>query len=86
MRARGPQPFSNGEKRLTHKEALLALLSDYQTHDMAECLRVGGYRYGARLHELRRQGYVIETISEGDDVFSYRLVAAPGEARQLSLA
>ena len=62
------------EKRLSHKEALYGLLRDGQPHSMSECLRAGGYRYGGRLHELRKEGHDIETIRVGDDEFSYRLI------------
>lgn len=60
-------------KRQTHKEALLKLLSDHTAHHMRECIAVGGYRYGGRLHELRKDGHDIETIRVGDDEFAYRL-------------
>lgn len=76
------------EKRRTHREALFDLLGDGAAHSMAECLRVGGYRYGGRLHELRREGHVIETIRTGDDTFSYRLlpvVANNGEQLAMTL-
>ena len=62
------------DKRLTHKEALLQLLSDYKKHTMRECQNAGGWRYGGRLHELRREGYIIDTIREGTDVYSYQMV------------
>ena len=65
------------EKRKSHKAALLELLSDGQVHHMAQCLRVGGFRYGGRLFELRKQGYVIETIQVDDDTFAYRMIIEP---------
>ena len=65
------------EKRKSHKAALLELLSDGHVHHMAQCLRVGGFRYGGRLFELRKQGYIIETIQVDDDVFAYRMIIEP---------
>ena len=49
------------------------MFRDHAEHSQRECLNVGGYRYGARIHELRRRGWDIETIRLGDDEFSYRL-------------
>lgn len=71
------------EKRRSHKESLRLMLADYRQHHMSECIRVGGYRYGGRLHELRREGLIIETIQLGVDEFAYRLI--PNEPRQLEL-
>lgn len=34
----------------------------------------GGYRYGARLLELRRAGHNIEAIHKGEGLWEYRLV------------
>ena len=65
------------EKRKSNREKLLALLSDGRLHPMDELLRVGGFRYGGRLFELRKRGYVIETIQIADDVFAYRMIIEP---------
>lgn len=62
------------EKRRSHRDSLLALLGDGREHGMAECLQTAGFRYGARIFELRRQGYEIETIQHGADDFAYRLI------------
>ncbi len=32
------------------------------------------FRYGARLHELRKAGHIIETIPLAPDQYAYRLV------------
>ncbi|MHB8533385.1 MAG: hypothetical protein ACYDC2_11765, partial [Solirubrobacteraceae bacterium] len=62
-------------RRQSHKEALLALLSDHQPHAMAELLLVGGYRYGARLMELRHEQHLnIQTIPLGGERFAYQLL------------
>ncbi len=74
------------EKRRSHKASLLELLSDYRQHHMSQLIRVGGYRYGGRLHELRKEGYDIETIRLGDDEFAYRLAPPVVAQRQLEMA
>lgn len=56
----------------TQKERLLALLSDGCPHHMRE-LNAICFRYGGRFHELRREGYEIETIQLGIGEFAYRL-------------
>ncbi len=60
----------------TKREALRALLSDGAWHHMSELRAVGGWRYGARLLELRQEeSLVIEHRSAGgDNEFEYRLV------------
>jgi hypothetical protein len=60
-------------KRESHKARLLALLADGRRHHMSELIKVGGYRYGARLYDLRREGVDVETIRIGDDEFAYRM-------------
>jgi len=60
---------------MTHKKALLALLSDHRPHHMRQLLDVAGFRYGGRLHELRREGHVIETHQLGPGEFEYRLAS-----------
>lgn len=64
----------NYPKRKSKREALLDLLSDGRQHHMSELIRVGGYRYGGRLHELRHDfGYDIETLHVGADETAYVL-------------
>lgn len=68
------------------REALRALLSDGAWHHMGELRAVGGWRYGARLLEIRREhGVAIENrvISEGE--YEYRLTFPVGQA-ELPLA
>lgn len=62
----------------TKREALRALLSDGQWHHMSELRKVAGWRYGARLLELRRGegGVALETETRAlpgtDNEFEYR--------------
>ena len=58
----------------THKTALLALLSTGRWCHMREAQAVGGWRYGARIMELRRAGHQIETHQLGPGEFEYRLI------------
>lgn len=48
--------------------------------------RLGIYRYGARLLELRREGHAIESIHEGDGTWRFVLRSGPkpGEAGYLA--
>lgn len=65
----------------TKRDALRALLSDGQWHHMSELRKVAGWRYGARLLELRRGegGVALETekraLSENE--YEYRARVAP---------
>ncbi|MDP9192327.1 MAG: hypothetical protein M3P06_11570 [Acidobacteriota bacterium] len=72
----------NYPKRTSNRDAILALLSDGWQHHMSELIRVGGYRYGGRIFELRKKGYDIETIAVGKDEFAYRMHI---DGRQLAL-
>lgn len=60
-------------KRKSHRDALLDLLSDGKWHKMDELAEVAGYRYSARIHELRKKGAKIEKQTLGGDVYWYRL-------------
>jgi hypothetical protein len=51
----------HAELNVSQREALFALLSDAQWHPHYELARVAGVRYGARVLELRRLGFDIET-------------------------
>lgn len=42
-----------------------------------------GFRYGGRLHELRREGFSIETIREGEGLFRFVLLAEPNHPKPL---
>ena len=50
----------HGQINETKRDALLNLLLDLEWHDHFE-LQVAGVRYGARVLELKRLGYQIET-------------------------
>ena len=64
-------------KRASKRDALLALLSDGRWHSARELTEVAGWRYSARLHELREEGYRIERQTLDHQLFHYRLL--PGE-------
>lgn len=67
-------------KRANNRDRLLSLLSDREPHTQQEMLQAAGFRYGARLLELRSDGHSIVTERVGDDEFRYRLVRLAGEA------
>jgi hypothetical protein len=64
----------------TKREALRQLLADGRWHHMSECRLAGGWRFGARLLELRQGlgGPKLQTehrsISGSDNEFEYRAV------------
>ena len=61
------------QRHRTARERLLALLLDLAWHGPEEMERVAGNRYGARLHELRAEGYVIaSTGADGEDNYGAR--------------
>lgn len=60
------------------------LLADGQWHHMSELRKVGGWRYGARLLELRQQfpGLAVDHRPAGaDNEFEYRAVFPATEAQ-----
>lgn len=60
---------------------VLNLLKDCAWHTWQELEEVGGNRYGARLHELQAEGYVIERRGTKHEGLSYRLTSLmPGPA------
>jgi|WetSurMetagenome_2_1015567.scaffolds.fasta_scaffold168847_1 hypothetical protein len=54
---------------------ILSLLMDLKPHHWSELHRIGGVRYGARVLELRRLGYQVETRELDDGGKSYRLLS-----------
>ncbi len=62
-------------RRRTKRDALLELLRDGLWHPTLECTEHGGLRFGARLLELRQDGFDIETRGE-DNQCAYRLVSS----------
>ena len=59
---------------LSQKDKILKLLLPGKPVHMSR-LNAICYRYSARLWEIRRRGYKIDTIQHGVGDFSYRLVA-----------
>lgn len=72
--------------KLSQKAVLLCVLGDGRQHHMRELNDIA-FRYGGRLHELRRAGYDIETVQLGIGEFAYVLHAPePVEPKQGALA
>lgn len=65
------------------RDSILALLADRKFHSWTELKGVGGVRYGARLLELRRLGWQMESIENSDDGKSYRLLSTEPEKPQV---
>ena len=61
-----PRIIQNPDKRMTRAERILARLREGPATGLDLLKAGGGTRYGARLLELRRQGYRIETDMGGE--------------------
>lgn len=74
---------------VTKREALFALLRDGAWHAHYELARVGGVRYSARLLELKRLGYSIESEeSATGQGKSYRMpstTAGTGQSKRVKV-
>jgi hypothetical protein len=68
-------------KRTSHRSALVFLFRDGQWKSMREVQQAGGWRYAARICELRRDGFDIQTRRVGADVFEYRWNRSPKQMR-----
>ena len=67
--------LNHGEIRKPHRERLLALLQDLKWHPHYRLKDVAGVRYSARLLELKRLGYEIDSEEiDGIGGKKYRLV------------
>jgi len=73
----------NAPRRKSNRDRLLDLLSDRLPHDSRACYVAAGFRYSARLLELRQAGHEILTERVGDDEFRYTLIRLAGEAAPL---
>lgn len=57
----------------TKRDALLRLLSDREWHAHHQLASVAGVRYSARLLELKRLGYTIDTVDIAAQGRAYRM-------------
>ena len=68
-----------GKKKAPLRERVLELLSDLEWHSWRSLHQIGGVRYSARLLELKRLGYKIESVETGKlndgDGKKYRLIS-----------
>ena len=75
-------------KAPNHREQILALLQERGVRGIAndELNRIC-FRYGARIYELRKQGYLIETVRFGEGLFRfvYRGKRGASESVQIGL-
>lgn len=65
----------------TWKEKVLAELWDLQWHTGSELSELH-WRFGGSIHELRKEGWNIETRQEPDGTFSYALLSKKRGAEQ----
>lgn len=68
-------------KRLTQRQGLIFLLRDGKWHGVKELRAAAGWRYSARLHELKQAGYVIERRHVIADFYEWRWSRSPGQLR-----
>lgn len=66
----------------TQRERLFELLSDAAWHPHHELARVAGVRYSARILELKRLGYVIESEDRARSGKTYRMPSKVAGAPQ----
>jgi hypothetical protein len=64
-----------GQVFQSKRDALYRLLADCAWHTRSELQAAAGIRYGARILELKREGYAIEDRRVGLVEKSYRLVS-----------
>jgi hypothetical protein len=66
---------TESERRLNNKERVYAVLVAAGPSGVtnSDLLAFGGFRYGARLFELRRDGYDIETVAGHGGEFRFVL-------------
>ena len=61
------------QRRQSNKEKLLAHLLEHGSATNVELSQIAGLRFGARLLELRRQGWMVETQEIGRGLVKYTL-------------
>lgn len=64
---------SEAKRRQGNKERLLNILRDGKWHANTELNFSAGFRYGARLLELRKSGLTVHSVSVGAGKWKYRL-------------
>jgi hypothetical protein len=74
------------QRRQSNKDKLLAHLLEHGSATNVELVHVAGMRFGARLMELRRDGWNVETIDLGRGLVRYTLKrATPVQSGQQDL-
>ena len=79
-------PIERGSPPRTpaQRERILRLLRERGPEGVSNVeLNQVGYRYGARLWELRKQGFSIQTIREGESLSRFVLVSEPEQPKRL---
>ena len=61
-------------RRLSNRDKLLAYLLEHGSASNVQLAQIAGLRFGARLMELRKQGWLVETQDEGRGLVRYRLM------------
>lgn len=68
--------------KLTHKEQIVSLLSDGRWHSTHELILIA-WRYSARLHDLRKLGYIFEKKNDPTHptIEWWKLIDIPSELK-----
>lgn len=69
----GEQVREEHTRRVSNREALVGLLADGQWHTNSELHAVAGFRYGARIYELRQAGHVVHAQDIARGRWQWRL-------------
>ncbi len=67
------------KKGVPQKDRLLAILRRKRQPVWNHELNRIAFRYGARLYELRKRGFVIEVEMHSPGLYSYRLIKEPNK-------
>ena len=80
--------MSETQRRATNADRVLAYLQQHRVASNAELLDIGGFRYGARVHDARQQGHRIRTekLAGGLTKYHYEGFTEPGTTLPLPLA
>lgn len=59
------------ERRTSNTHKILQLFKEKGWATNAQLLKIGGYRYSARIFELRREGHIIVPVHIKDGLWDY---------------
>jgi len=72
---------SEAARRTSNRDRVLAMLQAHGSATNDELIHVGGFRYGARVHELKSLGYDIRTERVKGGLFRFTYHGLRAEPR-----